>query len=258
MTRRALTTAAAVLALAAAPFASETSEAQIFVTPKDVEAELRVMWMNLKRDTPHYPSERVQRAVQCIAYSIIELVPEEFQDLDWEVIVFDNDSINAMVTPEGKIAVFGGLVELADNADMLAAVIGHEVSHLTENHVNQRILRGVGTGIAGALGSTLTGMDGQGLATVVLQYPFQREQETEADVSGMSYAARAGYDPAAGLEFWRRVRAQNEDNGQRPPEWLSTHPDPEFRMVDIAKSLSPALTEWNDAWDAGVRPRCSL
>ena len=258
MTRRALTTAAVVLAFAATPFVSPDSEAQIFVTPKDVEAELRIMWMNLKRDTPQHPSERVQRATRCIAYSIIDLVPEEFQDLDWEVIVFDNDAMNATVTPEGKIAVFSGLIEIADTPDMIAAVIGHEVSHLTKNHVNQRILRGVGTGIVGAFGSTLTGMDGQGLATVVLQYPFQREQETEADVSGMSYAARAGYNPAAGLEFWRRVRSQNEEEGQRPPEWLSTHPDPEFRMADIARSLSPALVEYNQALDAGVRPRCSL
>jgi predicted Zn-dependent protease len=163
-----------------------------------------------------------------------------------------------MVTPEGKIAVFSGLIELADTADMLAAVIGHEVSHLTENHVNQRIRRGVGTGLVGAIGSTLTGMDGQGLATVVLQYPFQREQETEADISGMTYAAKAGYNPAAGIEFWRRVLAQEEEDGQRPPEWLSTHPDPEFRMSDIAGSLAPALVEWNKALDAGVRPRCSL
>jgi predicted Zn-dependent protease len=258
MTRRALITAALVVALAVAPFVSRESGAQIFVTQKDVEAELRVMWMTLKRGTPQHPDPKVQRLAQCIAYSIIDVIPAEFQNLNWEVIVFDNDDVNAMVTPEGKIAVFGGLMDLADSPDMLAAVIGHEVSHLTRNHVSQRIRRGLATGVATAIGGTVTGMDSSGVATVFFQYPFQREQETEADISGMEYMARAGYNPAAAMEFWRAMNKRADEEVNRPPEFLSTHPDPEYRMTDIAKSLAPALAAYHSALDAGVRPRCSL
>jgi predicted Zn-dependent protease len=258
MARRGLVAAALFITLAVTPFVSRESGAQIFVTPKDVEAELRVMWMNLKRGTPQHPDPRVQRLAQCIAYSIIDVIPAEFHDLNWEVIVFDNDTVNATVTPEGKIAVFGGLMEVADTPDKLAAVIGHEISHLTRNHVNQRILRGVGTGLVGAIGGAVTGMDSQGVATVLLQYPFQREQETEADITGMGYMAEAGYNPAAAIEFWRAMNKKAREDGNRTPDWMSTHPDPEFRMTDIAKNLAPALEEYNAALDRGVRPHCSL
>jgi len=258
MTRRALVTAALCVALAVAPFVTRDTGAQIFVTQKDVEAELRVMWLNLKRGTPEHPDPRVQRLAQCIAYSIIDVIPDEFHNLNWEVIVFDNADANATVTPDGKIAVFGGLMDLADTPDMLAAVIGHEISHLTQNHVSQRIRRGMGTGLASAIGGAATGFDTRGVTTVFLQYPFQREQETEADLSGMDYMARAGYNPAAAMEFWRAMNQRSRDSGNRPPEFLSTHPDPEGRMTDIARNLSTALATYQGALDAGVRPRCSL
>jgi predicted Zn-dependent protease len=246
------------MVLMALPVAPRDGNAQIITTQKDVEAELRVQWMMLKRNTPQHPSERVQRLVQCIAYAIIEQVPEELQQLDWEVLVFDDEMRNAMVTPAGKIAVFGGLLDVADTPDKLAAVLGHEVAHLTEDHVKERIGRARMTGAFGAIGSAVTGVNSQDAATVLLQFPFQREQETEADVVGMTYMARAGYNPAAAIELWRAMGGGDRFDRNRPPEWLSTHPDPEFRMADIARSLSPALVEYNKALDAGIRPRCAL
>ena len=255
MTFRAMTAAAVAVALATLPFVSADSNAQILMTQKDVEAELRVQWMMMKRDTPRHPSERVQRFVQCIAYAIIEQIPPEFQELDWEVIVFDNDSRNAMVTPEGKIAVFSGLLEVANTGNELAAVLGHEVSHLTEDHVKERVRRAMGTGLLGTIGGGLTGMNSQEAAQVVFQLPFQREQEREADLVGMRYMAQAGYDPTAALELWREMGGARSE---RPPEWLSTHPDPEYRLADIARNLAPALIAYNQALDSGVRPRCRL
>ncbi len=256
MTYRALIAVAATAMLAASPLAPRDSVAQILTTQKDVEAELRVQWMQMKRDMPRHPSERVQRFVQCIAYAIIDQVPAEYAELDWEVIVFDNDARNAMVTPAGKIAVFTGLLEVANTANELAAVLGHEVSHLTEDHVKERVRRSLGTGLLGAVGGSLTGMDSRGAAQVMLQLPFQREQELEADIVGMMYMARAGYDPSATIGLWREMGGG--DRSQRPPEWLSTHPDPDFRLADIARNLAPALVAYNQALDAGVRPGCRL
>jgi predicted Zn-dependent protease len=247
---------AATAALTAIPFLARDGQAQILMTQKDVEAELRVQWMQMKRDMPRHPSERVQRFVQCIAYAIIDQVPEEYAELDWEVIVFDNEARNAMVTPEGKIAVFTGLLEVANTANELAAVLGHEVSHLTQDHVKERVRRAMGTGLLGAVGGGLTGVDSQGAAQVVFQLPFQREQEREADLVGMTYMARAGYDPRAALDLWREMGGA--ESAQRPPEWLSTHPDPDYRLADIARNLAPALVTYNQSLDAGVRPYCRL
>jgi predicted Zn-dependent protease len=212
--------------------------------------------MQMKRGTPQHPDQRVQRLAQCIAWSIIDVIPDEFQNLNWEVIVFDSTDANASVTPEGKIAVLGGLLDIADTPDILAAVLGHEIAHLTENHVKSRVMRSMGTGIVSAIGGAATGIDSRGAATIFLQYPFQREQETEADLVGMMYAARAGYDPSKAIEFWRGMNKKSRESGGRPPEWMSTHPDPEYRMSDIASNLSPALAEYHRALDAGVRPQC--
>lgn len=254
MTHRFLVATAA--ALVVSMLCSLQAGAQIFTTRSDVEAEFRIQWLELKRNLPEYPDPRVQRYAACIAKAIIAEIPEEFHDLDWEVVVFDDESQNAMVTLFGKVAVFSGILQVADTPDKLAAVLGHEVSHLTLNHVSERVNRGRLTGLLGAAGGALTGIDSSGAAQVVVQLPFQRAQETEADISGMTYMARAGYNPAAAIELWRAMSAG--DPRQRTVEWLSTHPDPEFRMTDIAKNLSPALVEYNNALDAGVRPRCSL
>lgn len=256
MTFRTLLAGSVVLTLTALPFASPVSHAQILQTQKDVEAELRVQWMMMKRNEPR-ASERVQRLAQCVAFSLIDVIPKEFQDLDWEVIVFDDAQKNAMVTPDGKIAVYSGLLDVTDTPAKLAAVLGHEISHLTQGHVKDRVQRGRLTGALGALGGAATGFESQGIATILFQYPFQREQETEADVVGMSYMARAGYDPSNAIEVWRSMMLEERENKNRPPDWLSTHPDPEFRMTDIAKNLAPALVEYNKALDAGVRPHCN-
>ena len=253
MASRASRIASAVCGAVAVVGLSQSSQAQIF---NDVQAELRVQWMMMKREMPRHPNPEVQRFAECIARAIIRVVPEEWQELDWEVIVFDNEAANASVTPEGKIAVFSGILQVANTPDKLAAVLGHEVAHLTEGHVRERVLRAAGTGLLGTLGGAVTGFgnESQQVAQVMFQLPYQRSQENEADISGMELAARAGYNPAAALEIWRQMVAES---GNRS-EWLSTHPDPELRMRDMAAELAPALAQYNEALDSGIRPLCDL
>jgi len=225
----------------------------------DAESELRLAWLQMKRELPKHPSDAVQRYAQCVAWDIIEQVPEQYQQLNWEVIVFDTGALNASVTPEGKIAIFSGLLEVADTPDKLAAVLGHEVAHLTQGHVSERVRRMAMTGIAGMIAGTVTGFGSESMtaAEVVLQLPYQRNQESEADITGMTFMARAGYNPAAVLPLWLDM-AGGTDGGERQPEFLSTHPDPELRRQEMAGNLAPALRIYNDALDSGVRPRCNL
>lgn len=252
MAAKTVVSAAVIFALALVVGHSPSAGAQIFT---DAESELRLQWLQMKREMPRHPNPEVQRFAQCIAWAIIDVIPDEYTDLDWEVIVFDNDARNASVTPEGKIAVFSGILEVANTPDELAAVLGHEVAHLTQGHVKERVLRAAGTGLLGTLGSAVTGFgqESQTAAQVVFQLPYQRAQESEADIVGMTYMAQAGYNPSAVLSLWREMGA-----GRRGSDWLSTHPDPELRMSDMARNLSPALKLYNDNLDAGVRPRCRL
>ena len=255
MTCRELARKVLLLSAASLAVVATSVSAQIF---NDIQSELRVMWIQMKRDTPRHPNPRVQQFTQCIAWAIIDVLPEEFQNLDWEVIVFDLPEKNAMVMPDGKIAVFSGILEVANTADKLAAVLGHEVAHLTQGHVKERSIRMAGTGLLGLGGAILggglvSGGEAQQGAQVIFQYPFQREQEREADFVGMEYMAKAGYNPAAVLELWRDMANATQS---RMPEFLSTHPEPDLRRTGMAGNLSPSLVIYNQALDSGVRPRC--
>jgi predicted Zn-dependent protease len=245
--------ASALALVAFAGLLPANSQAQIFT---DAQAELRVAWLQMKRELPQHPNPAVQRYAQCIAWAIIDEIPDDYEQLDWEIIVFDSGARNASVTPEGKIAVFSGLLEVANTPDKLAAVLGHEVAHLTQGHVKERVLRAAGTGLLGMVGGVLTGFgsESQSAAQVIFQLPYQREQENEADIAGMNLMAEAGYNPAAVLELW----ADMAGDGERQSELLSTHPDPDLRRQEMARNLAPALRSYNDSLDAGVRPRCSL
>lgn len=233
-----------------------SAQAQLFTGKKEIERQTRVQWLTMKRGLPIVPSDRVQGYVRCVAYNIIDVLPEEFQDLNWEIIVFDDDAANAMVLPGGKVAVFSGILDVADTPDALAAVLGHEAAHLTQNHVMERARRASRTDLLVLLGNAATGLGGvlQGAAQLGVMLPYAREQESEADIVGMEYMAKAGYDPRQTLYLWRNMAAHEGD--RRPAEFVSTHPLPDTRMADLARNLAPALVEYNEAREAGVRPQC--
>jgi predicted Zn-dependent protease len=234
-----------------------TAHAQLFMTKKEIERQTRVQWLTMKRSLPIHPSKRYQRYAYCVAHQIINVLDDDFQALDWEVIVFDDPAANASVLPGGKIAVYSGIFDVADTPAALAAVLGHETAHLTQNHVIERVRANSGTNALVILGNAATGLGGMiGAGTELgLMLPYQRKQESEADLVGMHYMAEAGYDPRATLYLWRNMADRDET---RPSEFVSTHPSPDTRMADLASNLAPALIEYNAAVEAGVRPNCSL
>jgi predicted Zn-dependent protease len=246
----------ALLALTAVLFANWV-QADLLVSEKEVRRQARVDWLDMKRHLPLVSDPRVQRYVECVADRIIAELPPDKAKADWEVIVFDDDTINAFADPNNKIGVFTGLLRVADTPDALATVIGHEVAHATEKHVMERARRGARTDALVILGGALTGMRGvvQDAATVGLSLPYARKQETEADEVGLHYMARAGFDPRAGLYLWKSMAAATNGKG-KPPEFLSTHPTDDQRLDTIVKSITPALIEYNEAREAGKRPNC--
>jgi predicted Zn-dependent protease len=252
-------TASLLVAACAALVASGIARAQLIVSEKEVRREARVAWLDMKRHIPIEQNPRIQRYVQCVADHILATLPPEQATLDWEVVVFDQDTINAFADPNYKIAVFTGLLRVADTPDALAAVIGHEVAHATEGHVMQRARRGARTNMLVLLGAAATGMgsminDG---ATVLMSLPYAREQETEADKIGLHSMAKAGFDPRAALTLWKNMSAAMNGKGS-PPEFLSDHPSDDTRLDTVVKSITPALIEYNAAIEAGKRPNCQV
>lgn len=234
-----------------------SAEAQFSTSRSEVERASRLEWLRMKREMSRPGDPRIQPFVECISNSLIATLEEPYASMDWEIIVFDDDSANAFAMPGGKIGVFTGIFKVADTPDALATVIGHEIAHLTEDHVVERARKQLGTDLLSGVLSSATygyGRDSISQGTAIfIGLPFDRNQESEADLVGLEYMAAAGYDPRSSLYLWRNMSDLSQGS---PPEFLSTHPSDDRRMADLAGKLTPALIAYNKALEAGLRPSC--
>ncbi len=170
----------------------------------------------------------------------------------WEFkLVADDKTVNAFCLPGGKIAVYTGILPFTQNEDGLAAVMGHEIGHAMARHgaerVSQQMLSQTALQIVEAgLGQTSPliqrpVMAALGLGTEVgIMLPYSRLHEHEADTIGLRLMVRAGYNPHEAVRLWQRMDA---GPGERPPEMLSTHPEPKERAVRIAQQIPAILAE---------------
>jgi predicted Zn-dependent protease len=234
------------------------ARAGLLVSEKEVQREARVEWLSMKRHVPIDQNQRVQQYAACVANSLIAVIDDKHKGMDWEVVVFDDDSINASADPNGKIAVLSGIFKVADTPEQLAAVLGHEIAHATLNHVMDRAKKGARNDMLIMLGSAATGVQEDLIregATIGVELPFERTQESAADLQGLTYMAKAGFDPRGAIYLWKNMAAANK--GNQPPEFLSSHPTDSARLDAIIKQIAPALTEYNKAQAAGKQPNCT-
>lgn len=166
----------------------------------------------------------------------------------WEVNVQESPEVNAYCMPGGKIMVYTGLIEkLKATDDELAAVMGHEISHalrehgrerMSEAYAQQGLVLGIGLLASIFLDDPKAAQTSMGLASTVssvaITLPHSREQEREADRIGLELSARAAYDPNAAITLWQKMA---KEGGQKPPEFLSTHPADEARIADMKRLL---------------------
>lgn len=201
--------------------------------------------------------------VQCIAQAIIRQVPDSVFAGTWEIVVFDDAQVNAFALPGGKIGVYTGLMNVAENQHQLAAVIGHEVGHVIAQHGNERMSQGtlinVGTQAAAqVMAAKQVGNSGAIMAAIGLgvqvgvQLPFSRTHESEADEIGLELMAKAGFDPRQSVNLWQNM--EQASGGQRQPELLSTHPAPQTRITDLTANMNTALGLFNQTTN---RPACN-
>jgi len=153
----------------------------------------------------------------------------------WEFRLFDSPEKNAFVLPANKVGFYRGLYEICDVDDYMATVLGHETGHVTGRHAAERYSRAMATNtalqVAGTQINSQIAMQALGLgAQVGVLLPFSRSQESEADILGIRYMHEAGFDPRQAIPFWQRMQ---EGGGARPPEFISTHPDPDNRIQRI-------------------------
>jgi predicted Zn-dependent protease len=164
------------------------------------------------------------------------------KDWQWEVNLIGSNQINAFCMPGGKIAFFTGILRtLKLTDDEVAMVMGHEIAHALREHAREQAGKNMLTklgaaGISIATGGKYDGLVGAGANLLSLTY--SRSDEIDADLVGLDLAARAGYDPRAGISLWQKMGAANKG---APPQWLSTHPSGPNRIREIEKHLKEAL-----------------
>ena len=174
----------------------------------------------------------------------------QLEGYKWEYNLVDSKDVNAWCMPGGKIVVYTGLLPITQNEAALAVVMGHEVAHALARHGNERMSQATAQQLGGVAVQVAVAnktpeaqnlfLSAYGLGTTVgAMLPFSRKHELEADRLGLIYAALAGYNPQEAITLWQRMAQAS--NGQKPPEFLSTHPAEETRIRKLEEMMPEAL-----------------
>jgi predicted Zn-dependent protease len=177
-------------------------------------------------------------------------IADKLEGFKWEYNLVNDAAVNAWCMPGGKIVVYTGLLPITQNEAALAVVMGHEVAHALLQHGNQRMSQQMGAqavqaGLQVALANKSQEtqnlfMSAYGLgAQVGLILPFSRKHELDADQWGLNFSAMAGYNPREAIPLWERM--EKAGGGQKPPEFLSTHPSEGTRIQQLEKHMPQAL-----------------
>lgn len=217
-----------------------------------------------KQQMPLSNDPRQNAYVRCVVDNVTRELPPGWQ-AQWETALFVDDSPNAFALPGGKVGVNTGIFSVARNQDQLAAVIAHEIGHVVSRHHDERITRQQGTSTLLGIGSAIlgsaygsgagnaAGQIGGAAAQTFYLLPNSREQESEADIVGQKLAAEAGFDPRQAVNLWQNMIAAG---GSRPPQWLSTHPDPQSRIAELSGRASSLMPVYEQARASGHTPKC--
>jgi predicted Zn-dependent protease len=164
--------------------------------------------------------------------------------LPWKIQILDDPAVNAFALPGGNLFVTRGLMTWLSSEDELAAVIGHEIGHVTARHsantLSRTILAVPLIGLVGVLdprGEHIGAVTGVGAGLARLSH--SREDERQADDLGLRYIQRAGYDPSAMLDVFTVLETVGESDGASLPTWLLTHPTPADRRSRLG-AVAPA------------------
>lgn len=210
--------------------------------------------------TANKDAEMVRRVGSRIANAITEYYTKQgkgklLNGYKWEFNLVENKEVNAWCMPGGKVVVYTGLLPIAQNEAALAIVLGHEITHAVASHGNERMSEALvtqGIGVAGDIltagnsqvNSIFNGVYGPG-SQLGYALPNSRKQEYEADHFGLIFAAMAGYNPREAISFWQRM--SKAAGGQKPPEFLTTHPSDENRIARLQGYMEEALKYYQPA-----------
>lgn len=223
---------------------SDESYAQVL---KESNMSTNVAYVNMVKKV----GEKLTRAVESyLKQNNLESVTEGYK---WQYNVIVSEQLNAWCMPGGQIAFYEGIIPVCKDEDGIAVVMGHEIAHAVAQHGNERMSQQLAIQLGGmALSEAMSTQKEETMELAMLAFgvgttlgvelPYSRTHESEADELGLYFMAMAGYNPQTAPAFWERM---NELSGPRPPEFLSTHPDPSNRIEDINRHMPKALAYYN-------------
>jgi len=244
---------------------SPTGRSQLLLkSDAELEAQARATFSAYRATLPLSTNRAKIDFVACVASALVAELDPPYSDFEWDLAIFEQNQVNAFAMPGGKIGVYTGILDVTDNADQLAAVLGHEIAHVTSKHVNERASRGSLSGIGiealavimggGYTGGAYTAQQAmQAGVALGMELPMSRSQETEADIVGLRYMAKAGFDPRESVKLWKHMMTMG---GKKPPEQLSTHPADETRIENLISEWQVTLPIYNQALADGKHPDC--
>lgn len=221
----------------------ELGRSQFLFVSSDQMAQLASSaWTDLKKQEKLSTDPKYTSRVNRVAPRIIQASGNN--PANWEVQVFDSKALNAFALPGGKIGFYTGILDIMQNDDQIATVMGHEVAHVNYNHSGERYsqstlaqsgLTVAQVAVAGnRYQNQILGVLGAGASLGVI-LPFSRKHELEADKFGLRYMHRAGYNPDEAIRFWQSMSSQKSG---APPEILSTHPSDATRIAQLQREIA--------------------
>lgn len=205
-------------------------------------------WSQLKQKERVSTDPRYTSRLNRVAPKLIRAMGDD--PAKWEYRVFENDSLNAFALPGNKFGVYTGIMDIMQNDAQLAAVVGHEISHVRYKHSQERYAQqtlgqvgAIGVGVAAGSQCETDACRQRALQLSTLGalgfflLPNSRAHELEADIGGLRLMVQAGYNPCEAVEFWRIMNARTA-NSSRPPEFMSTHPGPENRIATLKREAA--------------------
>ncbi len=255
--------------------ATGRSQFDLMSTEQEIQLGDEAMPELVKEYGGEVSSPQLRNYVTEVGMKLAKQTEADNPNLPWKFTVLDSDVINAFALPGGKVFISRALMLQMRSEAELAAVLGHEVGHVTAHHIDERVSQAQGISLGGQILGEVLGQSGPSyadLANLIVGVggqgyllKFGRDQESESDSLGLRYMTRAGYDPRGMIRVMEILAEASKGGGDA--EILSTHPYPETRLKRIKKELddsyksemnNPNLKLYEDRWQQMAKPYLSL
>lgn len=233
------------------------------IVSKNQEYKLGKSWLQaFRRHVQLHDDPLLQSYLEQLSYDLV--AHSDLEDTRLTLVVVNNPTINAFAVPGGVIGIHTGIFNYADNEDQLSSIIAHEIAHLSQRHFArsmeaQRSASAIS--LAGLLATVIVSSQADtdaAIATLTTaqaisadqQLRYSRNNEQEADRLGIKILTKAGRDPGASADMLNNMLALSRYKGNRPPEFLLTHPVTERRVADTrARTLTDKTRHYPDSTD---------